>query len=511
MGELLSAERNLELLAGKRVELTYDAGTLGVFQVAIVPRVGGPGFDAVFAASSRRREAPSATVPAATSTSTSTPTSTSTSTSTPTSTSTSTSTPTPAPDGTLRSSTPRAESGETDRGHTLASHPSGAVDAPAPRRRLLAALVALALAAGAWAFTRAPTTPAKTPPSSQCTYTMLDDAPIDVGAKLTWVAGAGSTHGVAIAAVSFVDGGIREARVLAGRDGVTIRRPSQTDDPSPVGLDVRWIEGTPRAVVSVHPSQDMQAELVTLRPFATDMLSDFQRVGGQMFCRPKACTYAVADVAVAFARLEPAPAAAKLVAVATTQEKDGSRAVRLFGAGYGGDVYFAGQPGHTLDAAATAHDDGVAAVAFIYDGKVHLGRLGEDAPAVTFGEGVKKLALGASGGVVHAVFVDRAGLHLLRQGPGAPPVETVARTELTEPTALSLVVTGDRISLSVREGGRAGFAAGTTAEALARTSAHVVDSQPRDGPWSAPGSAGTVLTWIEDSPVRVRRAVAMCP
>jgi twitching motility protein PilT len=59
LGPLLSPERDAELRAGRRVELTYDAGALGTFQVAIAPRAGHPGIDAVFAIGARR-PAPSA-------------------------------------------------------------------------------------------------------------------------------------------------------------------------------------------------------------------------------------------------------------------------------------------------------------------------------------------------------------------------------------------------------------------------------------------------------------------
>jgi twitching motility protein PilT len=58
LGGLVTPERDAELRAGRRVELTYDAGQLGTYNVALVPHAGGPGFDAIFAAVTRRREAP---------------------------------------------------------------------------------------------------------------------------------------------------------------------------------------------------------------------------------------------------------------------------------------------------------------------------------------------------------------------------------------------------------------------------------------------------------------------
>ena len=58
LGGLVTPERDTELRGGRRVELTYDAGPLGTYNVALVPHSGGPGFDAVFAAVTRRREAP---------------------------------------------------------------------------------------------------------------------------------------------------------------------------------------------------------------------------------------------------------------------------------------------------------------------------------------------------------------------------------------------------------------------------------------------------------------------
>ncbi len=69
LGALVTPERDAELRAGKRAELTYDAGPLGTYNVALVPRAGGAadaGFDAIFAVVTRRRDrdAPLFLVPA---------------------------------------------------------------------------------------------------------------------------------------------------------------------------------------------------------------------------------------------------------------------------------------------------------------------------------------------------------------------------------------------------------------------------------------------------------------
>ena len=65
LGPLLTTERDQELRQGRRVELSYDAGALGTFQVAVVPRAGQAGFDAVFVLGARRREPNSGAIAAA--------------------------------------------------------------------------------------------------------------------------------------------------------------------------------------------------------------------------------------------------------------------------------------------------------------------------------------------------------------------------------------------------------------------------------------------------------------
>ncbi len=60
LGDILSPEREMELKAGKRVELAYDTAALGSFNVVLVPRTDGSGLDAVFQSVSARKGAPSA-------------------------------------------------------------------------------------------------------------------------------------------------------------------------------------------------------------------------------------------------------------------------------------------------------------------------------------------------------------------------------------------------------------------------------------------------------------------
>jgi len=58
MGTLLTHERETELAAKRRVEFEYDTGALGAYQVVMVPRADGVGYDAVFVGVTTRRHEP---------------------------------------------------------------------------------------------------------------------------------------------------------------------------------------------------------------------------------------------------------------------------------------------------------------------------------------------------------------------------------------------------------------------------------------------------------------------
>jgi hypothetical protein len=374
------------------------------------------------------------------------------------------------------------------------------------------AVTAAVVVAGAAIVWRA----ARAPQGATCSYELLADTTLDPAGVASipreWTAGAAGPSGVAIVA-----GGPGGAlRVLADPGGVSVR-PLDLGDLGPLaGVDTRWLAGEPHAFTLHRFADGEDARVLVDFPFALDRFQSSARIGGRVYCRhllgqPDVCPYQLRATHAGFDDDDSAPGAFAPVGVTEIAENDGVPSIRVFGRGWQGSTYFVGKAGGRLESVEVDGAGASAAIAFLYDAQVYVGRLRDERGPRALGRKADHLALSVDGDTLHVLFSDGGHLTHVRWSKRSEPEVRTASAVVGAPTTLHLAARGERLWATWLDGGRAAVGSGGSVDELVRDAAHVTESLPRDGPWVSAGARDAIVVWLEDGPLRVRRALARCP